>query len=257
VAPMPGSRRTPLQQIGHEVFLSTGRGSNWVLIREGRDLTLIDSGYPADGEQVLADIASLGCTPADVRAVLLTHGHIDHVGGLGTLLAEHDVPVWAHRDELPNLHGEVHEQAGAKDILMNLAMPHMWSWIWMLLHAGGLTPVDVPSAQDIGARNRLDLPGHPEPLPTPGHTSGHAAYLLREAGILVTGDALITGHQLSRHEGPQLIPAFFDHHHGPFIETLSTLCVQEADVIAPGHGPVWRGDLGYGVRKALADAPLG
>lgn len=191
-----------------------------------------------------------------VRTVLLTHGHIDHVGGLGALLAEHDVPVWAHRDELPNLHGEVHEQATARDILRNLDKPHMWSWIWMLLHAGGLAPVDIPSAQNIGARRPLALSGHPEPLPTPGHTSGHAAYLLRDTGILVTGGALITGHQLSRLEGPQLIPAFFDHHHGPFIETLSTLCVQDADVIAPGHGPVWRGNVERAAQRALADAPL-
>jgi len=57
-----------------------GRLVNWLVLIDGTDVTLIDTGYPGDHVDVEASIHSLGRKVEDVRAVLITHAHIDHVG---------------------------------------------------------------------------------------------------------------------------------------------------------------------------------
>ncbi|WP_165831755.1 MBL fold metallo-hydrolase [Brachybacterium endophyticum] len=230
-----------LQEVADGVFFSRGRGSNWVLLRDGRELTLIDAGYPADAAQVAGDVRSLAGGIAGLRAVLLTHGHIDHVGALPGLLRHRAVPVHAHPAEIPHLHGEVHDQAGPLDVLRNLTLPHMPSWLAMVLRSGGTTPVHLTGATALPTTGMLDLPGAPEPVLVAGHTRGHAAYLLREPGVLVTGDALVTGHPLSRLHGPQMLPEFFAHDPQQALEQLEVLTTLPAELILPGHGPAWRG----------------
>ncbi|YCK38055.1 MBL fold metallo-hydrolase [Actinomadura sp. ATCC 39365] len=63
-------------------FLLGGTDVNWVLLREGDDLTLIDGGWPGDVAAVEDFIRSIGRRPEDVRAILLTHAHIDHLGAV-------------------------------------------------------------------------------------------------------------------------------------------------------------------------------
>lgn len=79
------------------------------------------------------------------------------------------------------------------------------------------------------------------PVPTPGHTGGHCSYLVD--GILVSGDALVTGHPLLKRPGPQLLPALFNHDEAACLTSLTALAAVEADVMLPGHGPVWRGSI--------------
>ena len=65
-----------VDEVAHDVFLGRGTDVNWVLLREGSDVTLIDSGYPGDTDRVEASIRAIGRRPADVRAVLITHAHV-------------------------------------------------------------------------------------------------------------------------------------------------------------------------------------
>ncbi|MFM1722048.1 MBL fold metallo-hydrolase [Rhodococcus sp. PAM 2766] len=73
---------------------------------------------------------------------------------------------------------------------------------------------------------------------THGHTSGHTAFHLPQEGVVVTGDALVTAHPLSKIRGPQLLPPVFDHAHGDTLAALDHLAGLDADTIVPGHGPV-------------------
>lgn len=97
---------------------------------------------------------------------------------------------------------------------------------------------------------RLDLPGGPVPVHTPGHTDGHSAYLLPGSGILVSGDALVTAHPTSRIKGPQLLPAMFHTDRTRTLESLSVLEYLDADTVLPGHGPAYRGTVKQAVRLA-------
>jgi glyoxylase-like metal-dependent hydrolase (beta-lactamase superfamily II) len=76
---------------------------------------------------------------------------------------------------------------------------------------------------------------------TPGHTDGHCAYHLPEAGVLITGDALVCAHPTSRTRGPQLLPRMFHHDWAAAVAALDVLGKADADVLLPGHGPVHHG----------------
>lgn len=104
-----------VHQVGDGVFMLTGTEVNWTILREGDDLTLVDGGYPGDASQVVESIRSIGNRIEDLRAVLVTHAHVDHIGGLPELRRQTSVPVFAHRLELPQLRGESHEQASTVD----------------------------------------------------------------------------------------------------------------------------------------------
>jgi glyoxylase-like metal-dependent hydrolase (beta-lactamase superfamily II) len=86
-------------------------------------------------------------------------------------------------------------------------------------------------------------------IATPGHTSGHCSYVVD--GVLVSGDALITGHPLLRRSGPQLLPAVFSHSQPNCLRSLNALALLETDVLLPGHGDVWRGPIREATEAAL------
>lgn len=81
------------------------------------------------------------------------------------------------------------------------------------------------------------------PVHTPGHTLGHCAYHLPEAGVVVSGDALVSGHPTSRVRGPQLLPDMFHHERERSVASLAVFEDLDADVLLPGHGPVHRGPV--------------
>lgn len=62
------------------VHFARGPASNWIVVRDKTGFMIIDSGYPGDRPHVLASLRHLGLEPADARALLLTHGHVDHTG---------------------------------------------------------------------------------------------------------------------------------------------------------------------------------
>ena len=97
----------------------------------------------------------------------------------------------------------------------------------------------------------LDVPGHPLPVPTPGHTSGHAALHLPDQGVLVAGDALMTEHALASSSGPQLLPDFFNTDTSQARTSLDLLRPLSADVVIPGHGPAFHGTPNQAVDLAL------
>lgn len=239
-----------LNQVTSDVFLVAGIASNWILARDGRDLTLIDAGYPKDINGVIASVEQLGHQVQDIRGVLITHAHVDHVGAIPALLARHEVAAYAHERELPMLVGERHEQATTWDVVSRCWRPRVAKWAVTIARAGAQTKTHLPKTKALQEDSVLDLPGAPRGVPCPGHTSGHTAYLLADAGIVVTGDALITAHPIAARTGPQLVPAFFSHAPEQLDAGLDALANVEADTVLPGHGPVWRGSLRSAVEAA-------
>ena len=102
----------------------------------------------------------------------------------------------------------------------------------------GAQPADVRALLITHAHDALDLPGHPVPVATHGHTSGHTAYWLPQVGAVATGDGLVTGHPLVRRPGPQVLPAFFNH--GDALAALAPLADLDAEFVLPGHGEALR-----------------
>ncbi len=244
-----------IHRVARDVFCVEGTAVNWVLVREGRDLTLIDAGYPGDVEALLASIASIGHRPEDVRAVLVTHAHVDHVGSLNHLHEQFGTPALMHPDEVPNATGERHESATTADVVVRAWRPAVLRWSLAISRAGATRPCVVAHAESFADDGPLDLPGGPVPVHLPGHTSGSTAYLLPGAGVVATGDALVTGHPLSGRSGPQLLPEFFDHGRADARASLTRLGAVDADLVVPGHGRPWRGDPAAAVEQAARLLP--
>jgi glyoxylase-like metal-dependent hydrolase (beta-lactamase superfamily II) len=128
----------------------------YILWNEESDrCVVIDPGY--EPERVLAEAARLG---KNIEAVLLTHGHFDHVGGVRTLAAETDCRVYLHEKDL--------------------SMPPQMT-------AGPLYYTDLYREGDV-----LDLAGLKiRVIHTPGHTEGSVCLLVEDA--MFSGDTLFEG----------------------------------------------------------------
>ncbi len=245
------------QQVADNVFVFTGTDVNWVIIQEGGALTLIDAGWVGDTQEVERSIRSLGARPEDLRAVLLTHAHADHTGALNHLHDNYGVPLYMSAVEVPNARGENVETGGPIDVAKRLYRPQVIRWAAQMVKAGALQHVTVPAAlafpPEHGQGGALDLPGRPVPVATPGHTSGHTSYLLPDAGVVVTGDALITAHPTINGVGPRLLPHGFSHDQHSVVQSLYALRELDAELFVPGHGPAWYGSMRSSVDQALAD----
>jgi glyoxylase-like metal-dependent hydrolase (beta-lactamase superfamily II) len=244
-----------LVQVTDSVHLVQGEAVNWTIVADGTGVMLIDAGYPGDREDVLTSLRELGFGAGDVRAILLTHAHIDHLGSAIWLAAEHGIPVYCHAEEVGHAKREYLEQVSVVDLALRLWRPRWALWTAHVLRSGGLIRDGIPTTQPLTPEIAASLPGHPTPVFSPGHTNGHCSYLVD--GVLVSGDALITGHPLIRHDGPQLLPAIFSFSQENCIRTLSALAQVETEVLAPGHGPLWRGPIGEATDAALHKAGVG
>jgi glyoxylase-like metal-dependent hydrolase (beta-lactamase superfamily II) len=88
---------------------------------------------------------------------------------------------------------------------------------------------------------RLDVPGNPVAIHTPGHTEGHAMFHCPDLGILFTGDGLVTMDLLSPKKGPQMMADVFSLKPEQALDSLDRIVGLEADLLLPGHGEPWAG----------------
>lgn len=241
-------------QVSENVFLASGTTVNWVLLRDGSDLTLIDGGYPGDLAAVEESILFAGGRPQDVRAILITHAHVDHLGAVGPFHARYGTPVYLDPVEVAHARREYLEQLTPARLMRIIWRPGVLPWAMEVLRAGATRDVAAPHALPFPAAGPLDLPGAPVPVPTHGHTSGHTAFHLPSAGVVISGDGLITGHPLSRRDGPQVTSGFFNHDQAQTVAALDALAGLDADLLLPGHGPAHRGPVREAVAAARAAA---
>ncbi|MFE9775216.1 MBL fold metallo-hydrolase [Streptomyces sp. NPDC005931] len=238
--------RPDVRHVADGTHLVHGSNTNWVILSEGDAVTLIDTGYPGDRGLLLASLDAVGSSPEAVTAVLITHAHSDHLGSAEHLRSAHGVPVYAHEAEVPHARRDFLHQVGVGQVLRNSWRPGVLPWGLHALRSGGTADVAVTVPEPFPehrAAAPLDLPGRPVPVPTPGHTDGHCAFHLPHLGVLVAGDALVSGHPTSRTRGPQLLPGMFHHDRPDAVASLDVLAGLDGDLLLPGHGPLHRGSV--------------
>ncbi|MFE0255839.1 MBL fold metallo-hydrolase [Streptomyces sp. NPDC059010] len=242
--------RADVQQVADGTYLVHGSNTNWVILTEGDAVTLIDTGYPGDRAKLLASLTEVGTAPEAVKAVLITHAHTDHLGNAEYLRATYGTPIYLHEAEVPHARREFLHQVDVGTVLKNGWRPGVLPWAVHAIRSGGTAHVPVTSPEPFPSAGPLDLPGRPVPVHTPGHTDGHCAYHLPDAGVLIAGDALVSGHPTSRLKGPQLLPDMFHRERTQALASLDVLEGLKGDALLPGHGPLHRGS----VREAALQA---
>ncbi|MFC9913495.1 MBL fold metallo-hydrolase [Streptomyces sp. NPDC059862] len=242
--------RADVQQVADGTYLVHGSNTNWVILREGDAVTLVDTGYPGDRQKVLGSLAEVGSSPRAVAAVLITHAHNDHLGSAQYLSTTYGTPVYLHEAEVPHARRDFQHQVSVGRVLRNGWRPGVLPWAVHAIRSGGTAHNPVTSPRPFPTAGPLDLPGRPVPVHTPGHTLGHCAFHLPDAGVLISGDALVSGHPTARPKGPQLLPDMFHHERTRALASLELFDGLDADVLAPGHGPVHRGPVRDAARQA-------
>lgn len=224
---------------------------NVYLVGTADQWVLVDAALKGAADDIVAaaeEHFGEGTMPA---AIVLTHGHFDHVGALDELLQRWDVPVYAHRLELPHLTGkkdyvEPDPTVGKGAMaLLSFAYPN--------------------EAIDLGARVKA-LPDDSSipPMPdwtwihTPGHTEGHISLFRESDGTLIAGDAFVTVEQESLYKvatqkqevhGP---PAYFTPDWHEAHESVRRLEALSPEVGATGHGTPMQGEaLRAGLRTLV------
>jgi glyoxylase-like metal-dependent hydrolase (beta-lactamase superfamily II) len=116
-------QRHHIEQVAHEAFRVRGSIVNWYLLRDGRDLTLVDAGHPGNTADVESSLRLLRHDPRDVRALLITHAHADHIGAAGHLHAAFGVPAYCRAAEVAHARREQLQQVTPVQVLVNAWRP--------------------------------------------------------------------------------------------------------------------------------------
>ncbi|MFJ7628327.1 MBL fold metallo-hydrolase [Streptomyces sp. NPDC097595] len=222
---------------------------NFYLVEEVDGLVLVDAGLPGHLKQLRAHLAGSGRSMADIRAVLLTHGHPDHTG-LAPALREAGADIWVHEGDAAILRDGPrsamrHAKPERSMLPYLLRRPAAIGTPLHLARAGAFTAPATPGVRTFGTDGRLaEVPGAPRAVLLPGHTPGSAGYLFPERGLLFTGDALVTQDGLTGHTGPSLVCRGFTHDSRAALASLDRLdALTGASLILPGHGLPVTGDV--------------
>ncbi|MBA3947812.1 MAG: MBL fold metallo-hydrolase [Herpetosiphonaceae bacterium] len=178
---------------------AAGFGSTYLV--RGTELAIVETGTSLCAPDVLAGLAQLGVRPTDIRHIVLTHVHMDHAGGAGTLARQMpDANVYLHSLTIPHLIDPSKLLASAARALGALFPAH-----------GTLEPLAsdrLYPAEEL----RLDL-GHDvvlQAIYTPGHSPDHLSYLDLASGAFFTGDAVGVDLPVYRYLGPVTPPPAID-----------------------------------------------
>jgi len=219
------------------VFFVQGPASNWVIVRDGTGFLLIDGGYPADRDLVLESIKGLGLDPADAKAMLITHGHVDHTGSAAYFSRTFGTPILCSPEELAHVQGKEKHQVTFGQVMIRAWRPRVFRWLLHVIKAKALQAEPSTRAEAWDEDRLRNLPGQPEAILLPGHTPGNVALLLPGAQAIAVGDTFVSGHPISTQSGPQMLHRMYHSDPETALAAARSLNTVQANVILPGHGP--------------------
>ena len=204
------------ESITESLYVKTSRSfdSNISYLSAGNHHILVDTGTGLFTEEVDDDLKKLGVSLNEITDVVLTHSHIDHIGGLVPILELTSPKIYLHRAEA--------EKINAGDMSSTLA---------------DTFGVDLPSMKIEGILEEgqiLQFDGITmKVLHTPGHSSGSICLELENTGVMITGDTLFAGGSFGRVDFPGSSAK-------QIVESLKRLSTLDFQIAIPGHNQIIR-----------------
>lgn len=202
---------------------------------------LVDAGLPGSANRIKKTAEDLYGKGAKPQAIVLTHGHFDHAGALPDLLKEWDVPVYAHKLELPYLTGK--SKYPAADPGAGGGALSLFSWVFPI------KPINLGNkVKEIPADGIPELPGW-RVIETPGHSPGHISLFRERDRVLLVGDAFCTVKQssllavLTQDQKIQGPPRYFTIDWKKAQRSVEKLSHLYPSVVATGHGIPMAGNV--------------
>ena len=224
-------------------------GTRWIkfyLVAEGAEYTLVDAGYPGYWKYLASASDALGSSLGAIKAVIVTQHHADHVGTAERVRGSGRARVFAGEGDAWIVAGKYPSHA-SPGFYRRCSIRR--SGLRFLAHSavsGGARYRPVQSVESLhDAEARLDLPGHPLAIHTPGHAAGHYSVALPERGVLLSGDAVATLDYVAGKRRVGLHPLNDDREFA--LASLDRLEPIEAATVLPAHGDPWT----EGLRRAI------
>lgn len=216
---------------------------NSYLVVDEDGVTVIDAGLPRYWKLLTGELAGIGLTLDDVRALILTHGDTDHIGFAARLSREKGVPVYLHPADDDRARLEVKKPRSSWGPVK--AGP-LAGFLWYTAREGGLRIRPAGELRPVEDGQVLDVPGSPRIIHVPGHTPGSVAVHVPAADALFIGDTMTTRNVLTGATGPK--PAPFTLEPRQALASLGRVDGVDATWVLPGHGPAWAGGVAEAVR---------
>jgi glyoxylase-like metal-dependent hydrolase (beta-lactamase superfamily II) len=217
------------------------------LIQEDTSIIMIDGGTPNNVDTFKTVIATHSIQPSDIKLIIVTHGHIDHIGSLNDIKTYTGAQVAVHHNDQQCLEQgdwiDTHEPKGVGrwfQIVAAVCLP-----ILHLLYPNA-PPVEVDRVISDEGLSLSEYGIHGRIVYTPGHTTGSLSVVL-DSGEAFVGDLAMNKFPLRRSPG---LPTLADD-----IELVKTswrhLIDIGAHIVYPGHGKSFPIEV---IQKALVDS---
>jgi glyoxylase-like metal-dependent hydrolase (beta-lactamase superfamily II) len=224
--------------------------TNWYLVEGDDGLTIVDAGVPSSWDSLLDALRQLGRRTEEIRALVLTHAHFDHVGFAERARRELTIPVYVHEDDAPlTMHPWRYDHERPRAIYFATQVQALPVVATFLRHRA-FWPSPIKEIVRYGDEGTLPVPGNPRIVRTPGHTIGHCGLHFPERDTVIAGDAIVTFDPYTARSGPRLVARAATADVERNTRTLDALVATGARRILTGHGDPWTD----GVEAAVAAA---
>jgi len=203
------------------VHQMTVRSANIFLIVE-EEITIVDTGFRGSAKRIIRAIRNLSRSPEEISLIIITHNHLDHIGGLPGLRSFTSAKVAMHRADLSYSRNGLPYPGYFKNLMK---IPFV-SVFWPMAYA---KPNDV----DIQLEGGEVLPplGGLEVIHTPGHTPGSISLFAPKRSLLIVGDTIN-----SSHRDLWLTPKSISSDVSQARESVKQLARLDFDILCCGHG---------------------
>lgn len=174
-----------MKKITENAWLLALGNANCVLLQDEDELTLVDAGFPGKEKVVFDAIAELGKRPSDLKHLVFTHSHPDHIGSAAAIVGATGARTYMHVTDAPQAitGGPFRPMTAAPGLLHKIMFRLVWD------PNEQMQPFAID--QHVADGDVLPVAGGLRAIHVPGHDAGQVAYLWGGEELLIVGDVFM------------------------------------------------------------------